>query len=625
MTPPLRTVLVSALLGLLLAAGDADARDRRTRSVPGRDVERERIDGQSAEGTRPRWPRTDDRGEAGDSLAPVSWVGSTLAMPGSQTEVTYAEAGGPFAVVGFQQFGQQSQPIVYDLRTGEEAGRLDEPIPGGMLMLSPDGKTLVLHQTRPKKQVLVYSLTDGLQTTIPAESDRFELQTMSDDMVFATNKATAKYVVSGYELTTGKRKIIRAVPDVIAFKDAALRPDQRRLVLGEYKEKLAVIDLPSGKLSARLTLETPSSQITGLAYSPDGRTLAVMSSAYDLTAPKVDRESIALIDDETGRLIKEVSLLGQSTYRGPRPYAYKGQPLVWFPDGEHLLVNGLAVVSQSTGREVARLSGLKVERAPGRVRVNAQTRLPIPGGIVSPRPTGLVTNELVAFPLPLDAYAALAASFENGDLPSADREAFLQPGDEVGLVIDVASTQFDQNDEVAADLDAYFLELLEAVGMIVVDLDEKPAADDPLPVFRVSYQEGQGETMTEVRGVIDRRPTGRTLKGTAIGVMLEWTSADGETVYWQLPVDLDRSMLRIREMTDRGARNAGFEALLNDVTASQIPYYLHRDARPKAASTDPTQPARRTRSRRSSNSSDTAPAAAAPVLALPDSPVVPPA
>lgn len=558
--------------------------------------------------------------------APPAWIGQPIVLPGDADTIVLAEDGGPYALVGLDA-QHAGRGRIIDLRSGEEVGEVAD-LPPGELLLSRSG-TLLLSMPRKAganpQEIAAYDAT-GAEVSRYAfgERDRVEPLAIAETVgIFAVQSGGDRRVF-GIDLVEGTKAFATPVAEFIAMKPelTSVSPDGSLVAIGDYNEELVLIDVETGEIADRRDIDGPGATNVALAFSPDGETLAIMQNAYGRGTGAVDRLAITLMDTRRGRTVGRCSLRGRSSDLGPYPYAYKGEPLEWFPDGRHLLIYGIAVLPTDATEPLVVLDGLRSPPSRTGLRlVNSAPRRAAPGAILSGTRTASREAALVGLPLAFDRYAELLAAVGDYEPPSAERADVLRPGDEVGLVVDVADTQFDQDEQTREQLDGLFLTLLEGLGLTVVETDEQPAADDPLPVLRVTYREGKGDKAYEIRGILDRTRTGRTLNTTDAAALVEWTDAAGKRTYWQESVELSTGFTRVRDWSDKGARDAAVEKLMKRLQAVPLPYYLHRDAKPSDQDGDASKPRRRTR--RSRRRSEPTTPEAQPVLTLPARPRLP--
>jgi WD40 repeat protein len=163
----------------------------------------------------------------------------------------------------------------WDVATGEEVSRwpdkLNSPYFGGGFMPSPDGKILALWAGEPPILLLDAATGRELRRLDAHASWPSGAAFLPDGRSLVTwgGDATARV----WELATGKelRQIAFDNPPLWIYS-AAVSPDGRLLAFGSLNRFIAIHDLANGNLVRRI--DRLPDRATGMAFSPDGRTLA---------------------------------------------------------------------------------------------------------------------------------------------------------------------------------------------------------------------------------------------------------------------------------------------------------------------------------------------------------------
>jgi RNA polymerase sigma factor (sigma-70 family) len=220
--------------------------------------------------------------------------------------------------------------VVYDLPSGEERQRW----PGatewrGWFAFAPDGRTLVANEEAANGGSTV-QLLDAL-TGKRVRS----LDSMANCFRFSPDGRTL--VGWGQDLyiwNVADGKMLYQVPDPGTVRSVAFAPDGKTFVVGTHDRRLLVIDAVAGKELRRLA--TPGAAV--VACSPDGKTVMVANE---------ERGTITLLDWPTGR----------PSVASADPSSALTQ-LRFSPDGRRLTGwgQGLFEIDWRTGREVRRFA-----------------------------------------------------------------------------------------------------------------------------------------------------------------------------------------------------------------------------------------------------------------------------
>jgi WD40 repeat protein/beta-lactamase regulating signal transducer with metallopeptidase domain len=187
---------------------------------------------------------------------------------------------------------QSQQVFVWDAETGKERYRLGEPTlsrngPTAALATvatpeiravaySPDGKQIV---TASGSTVRLWDSTTGKEMPL-AEGHQAALiaVALSTDGKTAVSWG-ADYSIRRWDATSGKQlNSFRPPPDAAAV---ALAPDGRLVALAKAGNRIQFVDPATGIQVGTLT--GPSTGISGLAFTPDGKMLAARGADYGIT------------------------------------------------------------------------------------------------------------------------------------------------------------------------------------------------------------------------------------------------------------------------------------------------------------------------------------------------------
>jgi RNA polymerase sigma factor (sigma-70 family) len=215
------------------------------------------------------------------------------------------------------------------------------------VILSPDGKTLVAYpvpiyskagKREPQHQMVrVWETASGKELAAFAQGASFYSAVFRDGGMLAT---LGQKKIEFWELATGKmRGDIRSERNSFDFFDLAFSPDGKMLAVQTYTDpkgdRVQVLDTATGKEIRRLARPAEGAIPGGVAFSPDGKAMVYGSEEIHLW-------------DTTGE--KEVRMLGK---KSPSPI----QTLAFSPDGRTVAAGdysgSIRLWSAVTGAELA--------------------------------------------------------------------------------------------------------------------------------------------------------------------------------------------------------------------------------------------------------------------------------
>jgi WD40 repeat protein len=336
---------------------------------------------------------------------PASYSGDFIRFPSTPS---------PFVLVGGNDAAEQKR-VVYDLRTGKAlgalGGRLDINNP---MALSPDGRFLVAQAfTQPRKTV-IWSVTDARQVGAIAEDAAAGPPQVVDFVGPNSVLITAPYYkrIEIWDFQTGAK--VRDLPTADGWsweKDAfAMSPGRRYAALGyDAQHCVRVYNLTTGALDGQIDLPTDgpnNPDIAGLAFSPDGTSLAALARVGDA-------QRILAWDTKTGEAQHDHAFPGKDAFGGT--VTHDGPRLQWLPDGAGWLVLDQAIVERKTGQIVWSMpfDALASMIKNGGGRENAPRRIVGPGraAVVEKRKNARV---LRLASLPVETLRAAFAAAQGG-------------------------------------------------------------------------------------------------------------------------------------------------------------------------------------------------------------------
>lgn len=170
--------------------------------------------------------------------------------------------------------------VIWDARSRQQAHRLNAPFPLNAVAFSPDGLHIA---TASDQEVRLWDSSDGAyRRTLPHSHDRFNTAVAfspSGELAWCRGQSQEVNTISLWDRKTDR---VRTIPGgdengvQASGSQLAFSPDGRTLAVGEWtkgreRNRVRLFDVASGTLSG--TILCPE-QINSIAFSPDGRELA---------------------------------------------------------------------------------------------------------------------------------------------------------------------------------------------------------------------------------------------------------------------------------------------------------------------------------------------------------------
>jgi RNA polymerase sigma factor (sigma-70 family) len=287
-------------------------------------------------------------------------------------------AAGPPSAVAFTPDGSRAALAdpdgtvrVWDVASGKEVAKIASGLKDGpvALALSPDGKklasrgadrSLVVWDGATGKELRRLGDAEGNESAGPPGNPIGGGETLcfSPDgkLVAASFADLGKRLAVGvrlWDVGTGESRLHvadrhRASGEEPRERPTAFRPDGKALARIEHGE-VAVRDIANGKELIRVSLTKTGAFAEQVAFSPDGKLLAVLTSA----------EGVCLFDGATGQLIRKFAPAGLA--RPHRRSDADGRRLAFSPDGK--------LLAHACGENAVRLCDVETGKA-----------RPLPGG-----------------------------------------------------------------------------------------------------------------------------------------------------------------------------------------------------------------------------------------------------
>jgi WD40 repeat protein len=197
-----------------------------------------------------------------------------------------------------------------------ETGRLLRRIPEGLYAAcSPDGRTLAVLGTQPANLQLRDAATERVVSSYPFPNFATALAWSPDGKSLAVGLRDK--TVRLWDVGSGKETHRLEGHESLGIGGVAWSPDSKRLVTAANKEAAFLVwDAVTGKLRGRFPAAVAGDNGPTVAWSPDGKTVAVGSAG--------------LFDPDTGRPVRPLDA-GEGIFA-----------LAWSPDGQQVATAGIA-------------------------------------------------------------------------------------------------------------------------------------------------------------------------------------------------------------------------------------------------------------------------------------------
>jgi serine/threonine protein kinase/WD40 repeat protein len=285
--------------------------------------------------------------------------------------VAFSPDGKTLACAASDEFTSGVEPpaiFLLDTSTGKEQGRLSGPVPSESIAFAPDGKRLAAATVAG--DILLWDLAAKKVLNPPSPVGFFDLA--RDDRTLAATTgplgaqsaavAVLPHSLALLDVPTGQVRPIFESPANQLIRGAAFSPDLTTLAAtsGASSTGGAVVFLDTSTREPRDTLDARSVGAMGLAYTPDGETLAIAQTGWllwDVPRHKSRaRESTPLTEHGPAPVVSpdgrslaflvggHCRLIGPSgeTLPGPdqlllgRKRWWSSQPAAFSPDGKRL-------------------------------------------------------------------------------------------------------------------------------------------------------------------------------------------------------------------------------------------------------------------------------------------------
>ena len=479
-----------------------------------------------------------------------------------------------FCLVGLKPY-ESDRAELWNLRTGARVGAMNgTPAQANKRSLSPDGKYLAVAVLDRKlaNDVEVWSLETGKRLSSFTADDRTQSMTILDfagpgevlTYTFGQQNGKWGHHLRVWEAETGKpaRQIDL---DNNNTRDAYNDISPRRKWLATLdRPEIVIYDLETGQRKGAIIppvkLEGGKSvSVDSFRFSPDGTEFACMSDGFDGTV-------LAVHDLATGDMKLQHELSASLKSALQHPASYKGPHIEFVAEPAGFLWFGSGFIERETGL-------LTWTYRQGLLESSHWKRILTPAGLIVST-GGSNARQLQVLPFPA---AELKKSL---DAYRSDAAAIVKPGERVKVTVKVGEVRFGTPDEARKSIETVLAEAAPSAD------DGLEVSDDGSTSLSVQYKETAGKTLQGSEGGARLSkgavsPTGeKTVQSTAAEVVIHWTSKDGKTGIYDHTLNLDPSMLTIRDqggVTDEKVRQQVFAILKIQLAGLPMPYFVPQD------------------------------------------------
>jgi hypothetical protein len=494
----------------------------------------------------------------------------SIPQPPQMEELLFPGTSSEFCLVGLKPY-ESDRGELWNLRTGARVGAMNgTPAQANKRALSADGKYLAVAVLDRKlaNDVEVWSLETGKRLSSFTADDRTQSMTILDfagpgevlTYTFGQQNGKWGHHLRVWDAETGKpARQIDLDKNITGDTYYDISPGRKWLATLDRPE-IVFYDLETGQRKGAIIppvkLEGGKSvSVDSFRFSPDGTEFACMSDGFDGTV-------LAVHDLATGdvKLTHELSASLKSALQ--HPASYKGPHIEFVAEPAGFFWFGSGFIERETGL-------LTWTYRQGLLESSNWKRILTPAGLIVST-GGSNARQLQVLPFPADELKKSLAAYRS------DAAAIVKPGEQVKLTVKVGEVRFGKPEEARKSIETVLAERLADDGLEV--------SDGGSTALSVTYKETAGKTLQEIKGGTPFKgggvPTGKTVQSTAAELVIHWTSKDGKTSIYDHTLNLDPSMLTIRdkgEVTDEKVRQQVFAILKIQLAGLPIPYFVPQD------------------------------------------------
>lgn len=510
--------------------------------------------------------------KADPPAVPLKWPDKlklSIPQPSRAEDLLFPSTASEFCVAGIGAY-ESDKAELWNLATGERVGAISgTPAKAYKMALSPDGKYLAILALNKDqaKDVEVWSMESGKRLSTFVIDEKTTSLTILDfagagellTYTFGQQNGKWGHHLRVWDAETGKPlRQMDLDKNISGDRYYDISPGRKWLATLDRPE-IVFYDLQTGQVKGSLTPPEKMEDgkfvhIDSFRFSPDGSEFAVISDGSD--------GAVLVIHDLATGEVKLKHELSASLKSGlQNPASYKGPHIEFVSEPAGFLWFG--------GGFIERESGLMVwNYRQGLTEYSHWQRILTPAGlIVSAGDRNSRKIQVLSFPAEklkksIDAYRQ-------------DVAAIVKPGEKVKVNVKVGQVRFGKPDEAKTSIETVLAERLADDGLEV--------SDEGSTVMAVQYKEAAGKVLQETKGGTPFGggvPTGRSVQSTAGELQIKWTSKDGKTKIYEQTLNLDPSLLIIRdpgEITDEKARQQVFNILKVQLAGLPMPYFVPQD------------------------------------------------
>lgn len=531
---------------------ETEVAEATTPAVRPRASQKKAEDGDIAFRVPTQWSVTPDPSDQPAEIKTPADAPVAIAVP-SGVGALFPTTPSAFVAVGQNQAATDVREV-WDLRTMARTGSIKGQVEASdksPSALSPDGQFLVA-EVKPAGTIEVWSFQTGalvrridLRPT-PTELDFLDFAAPGQVIVGIKLKESSLFQVLNFQDGPLLARGFEAPPKY-AEGSATLSPGRKTLAVAA-NDVMVVYDLASGLPVGAQGLPGPNPRIA-LRFSPDGKELAALSVSDQFLVWDVAK------GEQTTALALPKSLLLKSD----AIYIHKGPQVEWLPDASAWLLRGFEVVDRESGLMVWTIRPASGQIMQGPRRFLDNDRLLLVSG-----PRGAPRLEALAMPWPqIDATIKAMRS---------DTPAYLRPGQEVSVQVEVAGVRFSNPDQTKS-------ELVEAVGALLAAQGMKVAEGQPT-VLHLRHNETPGRTVTYRKfgglGVADSQINVQSTTFTGEFALKAAGQAQPLWTYKEETVG-SLSYFTSGEISDTSTRNSSFKGYKDSIKDLPIPQFIPKD------------------------------------------------
>jgi hypothetical protein len=503
---------------------------------------------------------------------PLKWpekLQLSIAQPARAEDLLFPSTPSEFCLVGVT-LNDSDKAELWNLATGERVGAIaGTPVKAFKMALSPDGKYLALLSLNKEqtKDVEVWSMETGKRLATFVADDRALPMTILDFaapgevLTYTFGQLNGKFVyhLRVWDAETGKPlRQMDLDKQISGDRHYDISPGRKCLATLDSPE-IVFYDLQTGQLKGSIappekTEDGQFVHVDGFRFSPDGSEFAVVSDGGKsavLVVHDVATGAVKLKHELAASL--KSNLQNQASYKGPHiEFVTEPPGFLWFGGGF-----------------IERESGLMVwNYRQGLTEYSHWQRILIPAGLIVSA-GGNNSRKIQVLPFPADKLK------KSIDAYRSDAAAIIKPGEKVKVTVKVGEVRFGKPEDAKTSIETVLAERLADDGLEV--------SDDGSTLMAVQYKESAGKTLQERKGGTPFGGgvlTGRSVQSTAGELVIKWTSKDGKTKIYEHTLNLDPSLLIIRdpgEVTDEKARQQVFNILKLQLAGLSMPYFVPND------------------------------------------------